>query len=65
MTQEIGLPVDKYRRLLSTYYREIAWISVSRETYHKLRDLRDRKGATTLDELISIMIEREEYERRT
>ena len=65
LTQEIGLPVDKYRRLLSTYYRDIAWISVSRETYHKLRDLMNRKGATTLDELISIMIEREKYERRT
>jgi len=65
VTQEIGLPVDKYRRLLSTYYREIAWISVSRETYHKLRDLRDRKDATTLDELISIMIKREEHERGT
>lgn len=63
--QETGLPVDKYRRLLSTYYRDIAWISVSRETYHKLRNLMDKKGATTLDELISIIIEREEYERRT
>lgn len=55
-TQEVGLPVDKYRRLLSTYYRDIAWISVSRETYHNLRELMDKKGATTLDELIKDMI---------
>lgn len=55
-TQEVGLPVDKYRRLLSTYYRDITWISVSRETYYKLRELMDKKGATTLDELIRNII---------
>jgi len=60
ISQEIGLPVDKYRRLLSTYYRDIAWISVSRETYNKLKDLMNSEGATTLDELISkIIAERE------
>ena len=56
ITQNVGLPVDKYRRLLSTYYRDIAWISVSRETYHTLRELMDKKGATTLDELIRNII---------
>jgi len=66
VTQEIGLPVDKYRRLLSTYYRDMTWISISRETYHKLRDFMDREGATTLDELISRMIEEmgAKYERK-
>ncbi len=62
-TQEIGLPVDKYRRLLSTYYRDMAWISVSRETYHKLRDLMNKKGTTTLDELVRDIIEGEGHER--
>jgi len=64
-TLTIELPVDKYRRLLSTYYRDLAWISVSRETYHKLKELMNRKGATTLDELISTMIEEIEHERRS
>jgi len=64
-TQTIELPVDKYRRLLSTHYRDLTWISVSREIYHKLRDLMNREGATTLDELISRMTEKwAEYERR-
>ena len=56
ITNEVSLPIDKYRRLLSTYYRDIAWISISRETYHNLSKLKDEKGVTTLDELIKSMI---------
>jgi hypothetical protein len=63
-TKEIGLPIDKYKRLLSTYYRDIAWISVSRETYHKLRELMNKKGATTMDELITDIMEGQARERR-
>jgi len=61
-TQTIDLPVDKYRRLLSTYYRDLSWISVSRETYHRLKELMDKRGKTTLDELISAMVEEIEHE---
>ena len=53
---EIGLPVDKYRRLLSTYYRNLSWVSVSRETYSLLTDLMNKKGFTSMDELMKSLI---------
>ena len=54
--REIGLPVDKYRRLLSTYYRDLSWISVSRDTYSQLKDLMNKSGLASMDELIQQLI---------
>jgi len=64
-TQTADLPVDKYRRLLSTYYRDLAWISVSRKAYHRLKELMNKTGKTTLDELILTMVEEYEHGRRS
>jgi len=46
-----ALPVDKWKRLLSTFYRNITWIAISRETYSLLKEKADREGLT-LDEVI-------------
>jgi len=46
-----ALPVDKWKRLLSTFYRNLTWIAVSRETYSLLKERVDREGLT-LDEVI-------------
>jgi hypothetical protein len=37
--------------LLSTYYRNLTWIAVSRETYLLLKEKVDKEGLT-LDEVI-------------
>jgi hypothetical protein len=45
------LPINKWRQLLSTYYRNLTWIAVSRETYLLLKEKVDKEGLT-LDEVI-------------
>jgi hypothetical protein len=51
LTRIATLPIDKWKRLLSTYYRNLTWIAVSRETYSLLKERADREGST-LDEVI-------------
>ena len=46
-----ALPIDKWKRLLSTYYRNLTWIAISRETYSLLRERMEREGVT-FDEII-------------
>jgi hypothetical protein len=45
------LPIDKWKRLLSTYYRNLTWIAISRETYLLLKEKMEREGLTP-DEII-------------
>jgi hypothetical protein len=45
------LPIDKWKRLLSTYYRNLTWIAISKETYLLLKERVEKEGLT-LDEII-------------
>jgi len=51
VTKEAKLPIDKWKRLLSAYYRNLTWVAVSRETYSLLKERADREGLT-IDEVI-------------
>ena len=51
VTKIATLPIDKWKRLLSTYYRNLTWVAVSRETYSLLKERADREGLT-IDEVI-------------
>jgi hypothetical protein len=45
------LPIDKWKRLLSTYYRKLTWIAISRDTYFLVKEKVEKEGLT-LDEII-------------
>jgi hypothetical protein len=51
VTKTATLSIDKWRRLLSTYYRNLTWIAISRETYSLLKEKMEREGLTP-DEII-------------
>jgi hypothetical protein len=51
ISKTTSLPLDKWKRLLSTYYRNLTWIAISRETYLLLKEKAEREGVT-LDEII-------------
>ncbi|MEM0049572.1 MAG: DUF6084 family protein [Candidatus Bathyarchaeia archaeon] len=51
LSKHAKLPIDKWKRLISTFYRNLTWIAISRETYSLLKERADREGAT-LDEVI-------------
>ncbi len=52
ITKETNISVEKWRKLISKHYRNLTWISISRETYSKLKKMLDEKGITP-DELLS------------
>jgi hypothetical protein len=52
-----ALPVDKWRRLLSHYYRNLSWIAVSRDTYSEFKRHMDEQGLTP-DELMKQLMKK-------
>jgi len=46
------LPIDKWKRLLSAYCRNLTWIAISRETYSPLKEMVNKGEGLTLDEVL-------------
>jgi predicted CopG family antitoxin len=42
--------------MISSYYRNITWIAISRETFLELKKLLDEKGYVSYDELIKELL---------
>jgi len=55
---EAGLSTERWRRMISTYYRNLTWIAISRETFLKLKKLLDEKGYVSYDEVIKELLSR-------
>jgi len=53
---EASLSVEKWRKMISSYYRNITWIAISRETFLELKKLLDEKGYVSYDELIKELL---------
>ena len=54
---EVPLSIEKWRRMISSYYRNLTWLAVSRETYAELKKMMEEKGYTSYDELIRDLLE--------
>jgi len=54
---EVSLSIEKWRRMISSYYRNLTWLAVSRETYAELKKMMEEKGYTSYDELIRDLLE--------
>ena len=55
---EASLSIEKWRRMISSYYKNLTWLAVSRETYAELRKIMDNRGYTSYDELIRDLLKR-------
>jgi len=45
-SREAALSVDKWKKLISAYYRDLTWLPVSRETYAKIAAILNDEGIT-------------------
>ena len=55
---EAPLSIEKWRRMISSYYRKLTWLAISRETFLKLKRIMEEKGYTSYDELLRNLLER-------
>jgi len=55
---EASLSTEKWRRMISAYYRKLTWIAISRETFLELKKLLDEKGYVSYDEVIKELLGR-------
>jgi len=55
---EASLSTERWRRMISAYYRNLTWIAISRETFLKLKKLLDEKGYVSYDEVIKELLSR-------
>jgi hypothetical protein len=55
--QSIDLHVVDYMTLVSTYYNDLSWIPVSRDTYSMIKRIADSKGSISIDEVLRNIID--------
>ena len=58
VVHEASLSIEKWRRMISSYYRNLTWLAISRETFIELKKLMEEKGYTSYDELIRDLLKR-------
>jgi hypothetical protein len=55
---EASLGVEKWKRMISSYYKKLTWLPISRETYAELEKLVKEKGYLSFDELIKDLLKK-------
>lgn len=58
--KEATLSIEKWKRMVSSYYKDITWIAVKRETYQHLKKLVDEQGFISFDEAIKKLLNKSE-----
>lgn len=55
---ETSLSIEKWRRMISSYYRNLTRLAVSSGTYAELKKVMEEKGYISFDELIRDLLKR-------